>query len=83
MEHFALVDTLVTMRGAGLCELEETGEQSQWQVSGTQSGHERVQHLLELSATMETEALADAGEESVAELTQLLRHIMENTNPVA
>lgn len=83
IEQFALVDTLTAMRDSGLCELDNTGEQAQWQVTGTQSGHERVQHLFELGATMETEALADAGEESVAELTQLLRHIMENTKPVA
>lgn len=83
IEQFALVDTLISMRDNGLCELLETGEQSQWQVTGTQSGHDRVQHLFDLGATMEQQALADAGDESVEKLTRLLRHITDNTKPVA
>ncbi len=83
IEQFALVDTLAALRDNGLCEFTQEGKQPEWLVTGTQSGHERVQHLFDLGAAMEKEALAGAGEESVVELTQLLRQITDNTKPVA
>ena len=83
IEQWALIDTVGTMQDNGLCELIEKGPQAEWRVSGTQLGHDRVQHLFDLGATMEKEALAEAGEGSVDELTRLLHHITEHTKPVA
>ncbi len=83
IEQWALTDTLGTMQDNGLCEVNESGPQSQWLVTGTETGHERVEDLFALGAKMEQEALAGAGDESVVELTRLLRHIMSHTKPVA
>lgn len=83
IEQWALGDTIGTMQDNGLCEVQESGPQPQWLVTGTQIGHERVEGLFELGAKMENEALAGAGDESVVELTRLLRHIMNHTKPVA
>ncbi len=78
IDSFALVDMLVPMRDAGLCEVsgEPVLDDPSLIISGTAAGHERVEHLFELGQTQEK--LAVHGTESTGVVGDSEKHQLED-----
>lgn len=79
IEDWSLLDTVLTMQDEGLCTTNAgTGiADADVTITGTQLGHERVEHLFHLSSQQERAALGDDDPESLAQLTTLLQRLVE------
>ena len=73
----ALTDMLEGFERKGLVAVDRTG--SEWRVSGTQAGEERIAHLFALGARQERRALADAPDGSLETLIDMLRRVVANS----
>ncbi len=74
-----LSDLLQSMRANGYCTLEQSG--AGWLVQGTPKGQKKVSELIALATDLERRAMGDLGTEGQAELLDMLRTIVSNTQP--
>lgn len=89
IDPYVLLDMLIPMREAGLCDITGNIEQehTKIEVTGTSSGHARVEHLFKLAHAQALSAVEDSGRaESNAEhpeldvLVSLLQKVITNTD---
>lgn len=78
IEKEILADLLELLRSEGLCELQNNN--GEIVATGTQVGHQRVQHLFALGAEQEKAALAGTGDQGLADLIALLAEVVKNTS---
>lgn len=75
----SLMDLVAEMEEEDLCRVQTRN--GELVVSGTDNGHERVDHLFALSRKQERAALGRGGDAALRELIPLLKQLIHNTSP--
>lgn len=74
----ALSDVLVSLQQDGLCVVNEADGVKY--VTGTDTGHKRIEHLFEQGEKLDKAAIGESGEQGLQQLITQLAEVVRNTN---
>lgn len=80
IEPASLKDMLDELEEGGLCSVNRNGSNDEITVIGNTLGHKRIEHLLELSAALERQALGESANGDLQTLVGLLKTVISNSN---